>query len=248
VSSDGAVPVHFKVDDGNVGDPTTNIETWKLLRQLVGGPEFMYVADCKLCTGDNLRFIDGEHGSFITVLPSNRKEDGWFREWVASHDAPWQVITSIARSGQKEPDLIQALESPIPEVNGFRLIWFRSSEKCRRDADIRHDATARAIKALEMLAEKLLKPRCRLKKTKRALFFDSKNILAPLTQWQQGLPGLQTQKKPAFLAPSPIWRPMNCVSQNQSMWLPSSVPDSSPFDSAREGTGVPAVHAAASAV
>jgi len=76
------------------------------------------------------------------------------------------VITSIARSGQKEPDLIQALESPIPEVNGFRLIWFRSSEKCRRDADIRHDAAARAIKALEMLAEKLLKPRCRLKKTR----------------------------------------------------------------------------------
>jgi transposase len=164
VSSDGAVPVHFKVDDGNVGDPTTHIETWKLLRQLVGGPQFLYVADCKLCTGDNLRYIDGEHGSFITVLPSNRKEDGWFREWVASHDAPWQMITCIAHPGQKEPDLIQALESPIPEVNGFRLIWFRSSEKCRRDADIRHDATVRAIKALEKLAEKLLKPRCRFKK------------------------------------------------------------------------------------
>ena len=36
VSSDGAVPVHFKVDDGNVGDPTTHIETWNVLRQLVG--------------------------------------------------------------------------------------------------------------------------------------------------------------------------------------------------------------------
>ncbi len=83
VASDRAVPVHFKVDDGNVGDPTTHIETWKLLRQLVGGPEFMYVPECKLCTGDNLRFIDGEHGSFITVLPSNRKEDGRFRECVA---------------------------------------------------------------------------------------------------------------------------------------------------------------------
>ena len=164
VSSDGAVPVHFKVDDGNIGDPTTHIETWKVLRQLVGGPQFLYVADCKLCTGDNLRYIDGEHGSFITVLPSNRKEDNWFRQWAANHDAPWQMITVIAHPGQKEPDIIQALESPIPEVNGFRLIWFRSSEKTRRDADIRHDATARAIKALEKLAEKLLKPRCRLRK------------------------------------------------------------------------------------
>ena len=164
VSSDGAVPVHFKVDHGNVGDPTTHIESWNLLRQLVGSPEFLYVADCKLCTSDNLRYIDERHGRFITVLPSNRKEDGWFREWVASHDAQWQRITCIAHPGQKEPDIIQALESPIPEVNGFRLIWFRSSEKCRRDAEKRHDATVRAHKALDQLAEKLLKPRCRLKK------------------------------------------------------------------------------------
>jgi transposase len=166
VSSDGAVPVHFKVDDGNVGDPTTHIESWNLLRQLVGSPKFLYVADCKLCTSDNLRYIDEQHGGFITVLPSNRKEDDWFREWVARHDAQWQMITCIAHPGQKDPDIIQALESPIPEANGFRLIWFRSSEKCRRDAEKRHDATVRALKALEQLAEKLLKPRCRLKKTR----------------------------------------------------------------------------------
>ena len=74
------------------------------------------------------------------------------------------MITCIAHPGQQEPDVIQAIESPIPEVNGFRLIWFRSSAKCRRDAEKRHDATVRAHKALEQLAEKLLKPRCRLKK------------------------------------------------------------------------------------
>jgi transposase len=164
VSSDGAVPVHFKVDHGNVGDPTTHIESWNLLRQLVGSPNFLYVADCKLCSSDNLRYLDEHHGRFITVLPSNRKEDDWFRSWIASHDAPWKMVICIERQGQKEPDFIQALESPIPEVNGFRLIWFRSSEKCRRDAEKRHDATVRAHKALEQLAEKLLKPRCRLRK------------------------------------------------------------------------------------
>jgi transposase len=161
VSSDGAVPVHFKVDDGNIGDPTTHIETWNVLRQLVGGPRFLYVADCKLCTSDNLRYIDGQHGSFITVLPSNRKEDGWFREWLCKHDAPWQMITCIAHPGQKDPDIIQALESPIPEVNGFRLIWFLSSRKCHRDAEKRQDAITRAIKELEKLKDKLDKPRCR---------------------------------------------------------------------------------------
>ena len=165
VSSDGAVPVHFKVDDGNVGDPITHIESWNLLRQLVGSPKFLYVADCKLCTGDNLRYIDEHQGSFITVLPGNRKEDGWFRQWAGSHDAPWQLITCVEPAGFREPNMIQALESPIPEANAFRLIWFRSFDKCRRDAENRQDAMSGAIKALEKLAEKLLKPRCRLKKT-----------------------------------------------------------------------------------
>ncbi len=164
VSSDGAVPVHFKVDDGNVGDPTTHIETWNLLRQIVGSPKFLYVADCKLCTGDNLRYIDEHHGSFLTVLPGNRKEDGWFREWLGCHEALWQTITAIAHPGHKEPEVIQALESPIPEINGFRLIWFRSSDRRRRDAAKRHDATVRAHRELEKLAEKLAKPRCRLHK------------------------------------------------------------------------------------
>lgn len=166
VSSDGAVPVHFKVDDGNVGDPTTHIETWKMLRQLVGGPTFLYVADCKLCSGNNMRYIDQQHGSFITVLPRNRKEDDWFRDWVSVHDPDWQEITRIARTGQSEPDIIQALESPIPEVNGFRLIWFRSTHKCRYDAEKRQDGLIRAGKALEKLEEKLQKPRCRLKTPK----------------------------------------------------------------------------------
>lgn len=74
MSSDGAVPVHFKVDDGNVGDPATHIETWSMLRQIVGSSKFLYVADCKLCTSDNMRYIDGQHGSFITVPPKSRKE------------------------------------------------------------------------------------------------------------------------------------------------------------------------------
>lgn len=163
VSSDGGVPVHFKVDDGNVGDQSTHIETWSMLRQLVGSPEFLYIADCKLCTSDSLRYIDEQHGSFITVLPGNRKENGWFREWIGKHDAAWQTITCIEFPGRRESNIIESLESPIPEVNGFRLIWFRSSEKCRRDADIRHDAIVRTNKALEKFAEKLLKPRCRFK-------------------------------------------------------------------------------------
>jgi len=45
VSADGAVPVHVKVADGNTEDSTTHRATWEVLRDLVGSPNFLYVAD-----------------------------------------------------------------------------------------------------------------------------------------------------------------------------------------------------------
>jgi hypothetical protein len=45
VSAAGAVPVHFKVADGNTEDSTTHVETWTVLRALVGSAHFLSVAD-----------------------------------------------------------------------------------------------------------------------------------------------------------------------------------------------------------
>lgn len=165
VSSDGAVPVHFKVTDGNVEDSTTHIETWNLLRRLVGTPQFLYVADCKLCTSENLRYIDQQQGCFVTPIPQSRKEDGWFRQWLCSHDPEWVEIARFLRPGQQAEaaNIIKAMESPIPDVNGFRLIWFFSSHKCQRDAEKRQDAIIRAIKGLEELRTRLQGPRCRFR-------------------------------------------------------------------------------------
>jgi len=164
VSNDGAVPVHFKVTDGNLEDSTTHIESWNLLRQLVGSPKFLYVADSKLCTSENLRHIDHEKGAFITPLPQSRKEDAQFREWLSNHDAAWQEIVRFVGPGQplEKADVIKTIESPIPEVNGFRLVWFLSSHKSQRDAEKRQDAILRAVRELEKLKLRLEGPRCRV--------------------------------------------------------------------------------------
>jgi len=164
VSADGAVPVHFKVTDGNVEDSNTHIETWDLLRQLVGSPQFLYVADCKLCTSENLRYIDQQNGAFITPLPRFRKEDAQFREWLCRHTPQWEEIVRYLRSEQSpaDADIIKAIESPIPEVNGFRLVWFFSSHKMQRDAEKRQEAILRAYKGLDKLKARLQGPRCRI--------------------------------------------------------------------------------------
>jgi len=163
VSEDGAVPVHFKVADGNTEDSTTHIETWEVLKKLVGSAEFLYVADCKLCTRENLHYIDERGGRFITVLPRSRKEDNQFKQWLQDNLPPWQEIAQYPHPRLKDgdPDILRAVESPIPDADGFRLIWFHSSHKRQRDFQSRQDAINRALKGLSELKAKLEGPRCR---------------------------------------------------------------------------------------
>jgi len=47
-----------------------------VLRGLVGSPNFLYVADSKLCTREALKHIHEHGGRFITVLPGAAKRMG----------------------------------------------------------------------------------------------------------------------------------------------------------------------------
>ena len=58
VAADEAIPVHFKTYDGNTTDDTTHQQTWLTLRGLLGKSDFLYVADSKLCTEENMATID----------------------------------------------------------------------------------------------------------------------------------------------------------------------------------------------
>ncbi|MDC0935986.1 transposase [Pirellulales bacterium] len=59
--------LQFTTASGNTADDQTHLETWELMRQLVGSSDFLYVADCKLASTDNLRTIDSRGGRFVTV-------------------------------------------------------------------------------------------------------------------------------------------------------------------------------------
>ena len=67
ISSDGGVPVHFRPASGNVTDDTTHRENWELLCQIAGRRDFLYVADCKLATIENMNYIAGKGGRFVSV-------------------------------------------------------------------------------------------------------------------------------------------------------------------------------------
>src|SRR3954447_24928524 len=80
VTSDGNVPVYFSSDSGNTVDDGTHIGTWDLLHELIGHADFLYVADCKLASGENLGHIATRDGRFVTVMPRGRNEDVAFRQ------------------------------------------------------------------------------------------------------------------------------------------------------------------------
>jgi transposase len=165
VSADGAVPVHFKVADGNTEDSTTHVETWEALRSLVGSSRFLYVADCKLCTRENLKHIHDNHGRFVTVMPRSRKEDGLFKDWLQHHQPAWSPAAERPhpRLVDGPPETVRACESPIPDSDGFRVVWYESTHKMERDAQARRSAIAAAWKELEAFRLKLEGARPRFK-------------------------------------------------------------------------------------
>ena len=73
-------------------------------------------------------------------------------------------------------DVFRAVESPFPDPDGFRLIWFHSSQKEQRDAEGRRERIARAIGELEELKAKVESPRSRLK-TKQGIAEKVEQIL-----------------------------------------------------------------------
>ncbi len=157
VSHDGAVPVHYNVYDGNKTDDTTHIGIWDALCTLVGGPNFVYVADSKLCTRKNMAHIHDKGGQFITVLPRTRKEDRRFKAWLAQNNVDWKLLwdrPSPRRNGGP-PTRFEMLEDPCPSSEGYRVVWYRSSEKWQHDERMREDKIQRARQEFQRLRERV---------------------------------------------------------------------------------------------
>ncbi len=164
VSADEAVPLAYRLTDGNTNDDQTHIETWEGLRALVGYAGFLYVADCKLCTREQMTHIDQRGGRFVTVLPRSRKEDGFLRDWVQTNTPQWSEAERKPGKRGDDPDLVWCTApAPIPSGEGYRIIWVRSSAKIGRDAQARQQRIERGLGALAELQARLAGPKSRLR-------------------------------------------------------------------------------------
>jgi transposase len=153
VSADGAVPVHCKLYDGNTSDDQVHLDTWKFLKKIIGHSNFLYVADSKLCSRDNMGFIAGENGRFLTVMPKTRNEDGWFRKYVQEKPVGWVEVYREPNPRRRQGPAVvyHAMESPQRSSEGYRVLWYRSSLKAEQDCQARQGRLERARAWLEDL-------------------------------------------------------------------------------------------------
>lgn len=164
ISADGAVPIAYRVADGNTPDDLTHIPTWDELRALVGHPDFLYVADSKLCSQEAMRHIHSNHGRFVTIVPHARTEDTWFRNWAQTHAPAWTEARRAPGTRQADPDRVwRTFQAPAPSTDGYRVIWVHSSAKAARDAAARAARIEAGLTAIDAVAARLASPKTRLK-------------------------------------------------------------------------------------
>jgi transposase len=210
-SADGGVPVHFRCADGQTNDSQTHIETWDALRQVAGRPDFLYVADSKLCTRENMDHIDRQRGRFVTVLPRSRLEDREFRKWIQTHEPSWELVWDRPNPRRKggPRDRWYVFRGPLPSREAWPVIWVWSTLLTLRQEQSRRERLAAALEALGELRTRLASPRTRLR-TAREVERRVEHILAQhkvgrylhvrrlereehrFRQWRRGRPGSQT--------------------------------------------------------
>jgi transposase len=161
VSQDGGVPVYFQAKSGNTADDQTHRATWDLLCILAARRDFLYVADCKLATAEDMAHVHQHGGRFLTLIPRTRNEDRSFRESLARGRVRWRPIYDKRDEDGEIIDQFSVSEEPALSAEGYRLVWYHSTRKAENDAAQRARQVDRALRELAELQQKLGSPRSR---------------------------------------------------------------------------------------
>jgi transposase len=168
VAGDGAVPIHYKCYPGNVTDDKTHIETWNTLRKITGCADFLYVADCKLCTDEQLSYIVDQGGRVVTIIPETWKEAELFKENLRQTKKAKDIIWRRRKPGSHDKkEYFSAFRGDyFTTKRGYKIHWIYSSEKRKRDRENREKHLKKVEQCLAVLNGKINK---RALKTRKAI-------------------------------------------------------------------------------
>lgn len=166
MSADGNVPVAFRCTDGNASDSRTHIETWNTLRTVAGRADFLYVADSKLCSRENMDYIDRAGGRFVTVLPRTRLEDQEFRKWIQANTPNWDGVWDRPnpRYSDGPRDRWYVYRAALPSAEVWSIVWVWSTLLTLRQEARRRRDIAAATEELNDLRKRLAGAKTRLRR------------------------------------------------------------------------------------
>ena len=165
MTADGNIPVAFRCTNGNASDSRTHIESWNTLRTVAGRSDFLYVADSKLCSRENMDYIDRAGGRFVTVMPRNRLEDAEFRQWIQTNTADWTCVWDRPnpRHSDGPRDCWYVYRAPLPSAEAWSVVWAWSPLLTLRQEARRRRNIAAAIEELQQLRARLVGAKTRLR-------------------------------------------------------------------------------------
>jgi len=157
VTGDGAVPIAHQIYSGNQTDDRLHPANHKALQKLLQRVDFIYVADSKLATAENLRTISACQGLFVSVMPRTWKADATFRARVQRGEISWKHL--LSRRNNRNPDSkldrYYVAEGDYHTSHGYQLHWIRSTQKAEQDAETRARRLQRAFEELRKVQSKI---------------------------------------------------------------------------------------------
>lgn len=124
VTADGSIPLVHKVHDGNQTDDRLHLDNHQRLRKLLGRADFIYVADCKLATAENLQKIAAFGGRFVSVMPRTWREDRQFRAEIQLGKVTWQHL--LSRKNNRKPfskvDRYYLAQGKYSALNSYTIV------------------------------------------------------------------------------------------------------------------------------
>ena len=157
VTADGAVPLLHKVSNGNQADERLHLDNHQRFRKLLSRADFIYVADCKLATNENLKKITAFGGRFVSVMPRTWKEDRLFRAEIKLGKVQWQHL--LSRKNNRKPfskiDRYYLAKGKHSVSDGYTIHWLRSTQKAEQDIETRERRIEKAQEELRSLQVRL---------------------------------------------------------------------------------------------
>lgn len=158
ISADGAIPVHYKAYPGNCNDDSTHIETWNTLAAISPSPNFLYVADCKLCSDVQLSYIVGKGGRAITCIPEPWTEVVTFKNIQREKPTTKTEIWRRYNEATDQTDYFSVYDGEyLTNKRGYKIHWICNSARRQDDYEERQERLKKAENELLSLSKKLNK-------------------------------------------------------------------------------------------